>query len=446
MTAQAGPADTAHGASRTAPAAGRATGSGAFAVLLAVTFLAFVDYAALLSVVPLWSAVGGANGVAVGATTGAMMAATVATQLAAPWLFRMLTLRTMIASGAVLLGAPTPLYLLSADIGPVLVITVVRGIGLALVVIGGATLVADLSTARELPTRASLFGVAAALPNLGALAGGVWVARTWGFPLVFGASTLACLTGAALAVVLPRGHRATFRFATTADAGAIAAPIALFALTAGSFGAVTTFLPVAVPDAGAASWALLAASIALVAARLGAGMVGNRLGAGRLLLVSVLCCAAGLALTAVALATGHQVVLLGGAALLGAGFGACQNDSFVLTVQRLGPAHSGTASTLWNIAYDGGLGLGATALGWWVGTAGYFGAFLGMGVAIGVISVTVAVIGRRRGRGSRGRIGAAEDVAPVGQHPGQIHAAPRQPDAEIRGRSATRPLLDTRKR
>ncbi|GGL21006.1 MFS transporter [Nocardia jinanensis] len=420
MTTPTGPADAARGlpgeASDTGDPPVRTTGPGAFAVLLAVTFLAFVDYAALLSVVPLWSAAGGANGVAVGATTGVMMAATVAAQLAAPWLFRMLALRTMIVGGAVLLGAPTPLYLLSADIGPVLVITVVRGIGLALVVIAGATLVADLSTPRQLSSRASLFGVAAALPNLGALAGGVWIARTWGFPIVFWGSTLACLTGAALAVLLPRGHRATFRFATTAEAGNIAAPIALFALTAGSFGAVTTFLPVALPDAGAASWALLSASIALVAARLGAGPAGGRLGAGHLLLVSVLCCAAGSVLTAVALATGHHVLLFGGTTLLGAGFGACQNDSFVLTVQRLGPARSATASTLWNIAYDGGLGLGATTLGWFVGTTGYSGAFLGMGIVIGVVSATVAVIGRFRGRGpGRG------ESAPAGKRPEQIH-------------------------
>ncbi|WP_063042471.1 MFS transporter [Nocardia grenadensis] len=378
--------------------AGRAAPAGAFFVLLAVTFLAFVDYAALLPVVPLWSATAGASGIAVGATTGAMMAATVATQAAAPWLFRVLTLRTMIVTGAVLLGAPTPIYLISADITPVLATTVVRGIGFALVVTAGATFVADLSGARGLASRASLFGVAAALPNLGALAGGVWAARTWGFPIVFWGSAVACLAGAVLALLLPRGHRAVFRLVSAADAGGIAIPIAFFALTAGAFGAVTTFLPVALPGAGTASWALLAASIALITARLGAGAAGARLGAGRLLLASVLCCAAGLALTAFALATEHPSLLCCGTALLGAGFGACQNDSFVLTVQRLGPARSGTASTIWNIAYDGGLGLGAVALGWFVGTAGYIGAFLGMATTIGAVSVLIGSIGRLRRR------------------------------------------------
>ncbi|WP_280265701.1 MFS transporter [Nocardia wallacei] len=366
---------------------------GGFAVLLAVTFLAFVNYAALLSVVPLWAATGGAASVAVGSTTGVMMAATVATQAAAPWLFRILSLRAMLTVGAVLLGAPTPLYILAPDIAPIIAITVVRGIGFALVVTAGATLVADLAAAGRLSSSASMYGVAAALPNLGALAGGVWAARTWGFAVVFWGAAAATLAGALLALLLPAGHRGAFRLGSTADMRTIAVPIALFLMTAGAFGAATTFLPVAFPEAGAASWALLAASVALVAARLGAGFVGDRLGAGRLLPGSVSSCAAGLALIGGASVASTHGPLIVGAILLGAGFGACQNDSFVLTIRRLG---SGTASTIWNIAYDGGLGLGAVALGGFIGAAGYGGAFLGTAAGIAVASVTLARVSSRR--------------------------------------------------
>ncbi|MBB5915475.1 MFS family permease [Nocardia transvalensis] len=360
-----------------------------FVVLLAVTFLAFVDYAALLPVVPLWSASGGAGSAAVGATTGVMMAATVATQLAAPWLFRMLSLRAMVAIGAVLLGAPTPLYLLSADLAPIVAITVVRGVGFAFVVTAGATLVAELAAGGKLSSAASLYGTAAALPNLGALAGGVWAARTWGFGPVFWGAAVACLGGAALALLLPRGHRAAFRLGAVAEVRRIAAPVALFLSTAASFGAATTFLPVAVRSADAASWALLAASVALVAARLGAGAVGDRYGAGRLLPIAVLSCAAGSALLAAAL-WGAPALLLPGALLLGAGFGACQNDSFVLTVRLLGEGRSGAASTIWNIAYDGGLGLGAAVLGGVIGRAGYAGAFLGLAAGVAAWAIVLA--------------------------------------------------------
>lgn len=370
-----------------APRDGRESSRG-FGVLLVVTFLAFVDYAALLPVVPLWAASGGAGSVAVGATTGVMMAATVATQAAVPRLFEIAELRTMVVLGAVLLGAPTPLYLLSAEPAPILAITVLRGVGFALVVTAGATLVADLAAAGRLSSAASRYGVAAALPNLAALAGGVWAAHAWGFTVVFWAATIACLAGALQAVWLPAGRRGRFRFAAAGDAAGIGVPIVLFLVTAASFGAVTTFVPVAAADPATAFWALLAASAGLVCARLAAGAFGDRYGAGRLLPFAVLCCAAGLGLLGASLDSVPGVPIAG-AALLGAGFGACQNDSFVLTLERLGRGRSGTASTIWNIAYDGGLGAGAVALGWLAGGAGYARAYLVMAVVVGVLALAL---------------------------------------------------------
>lgn len=194
----------------------RAASGGGLALLLAVTFLAFVNYAALLSVVPLWASTGGAASAAVGATTGAMMAATVATQLAMPWVFRILRLRDMMIVGAVLLSVPTPLYLLSAAIAPVMVITVVRGIGFAFVVMAGATLAADLAPEGRLARSVSLYGAAAALPNLAALAGGVWIAHAWGFQAVFWGSATVTLAGAGLAFLLPGQHRGHFSLTTPA--------------------------------------------------------------------------------------------------------------------------------------------------------------------------------------------------------------------------------------
>ncbi|MEU4315752.1 MFS transporter [Nocardia sp. NPDC024068] len=367
-----------------------------FAVLLAVTFLAFVDYAALLPVVPLWAASGGADSVAVGATTGVMMAATVATQLAVPWLFEIAGLRTMVVVGAVLLGAPTPLYLLSAEWAPIAAITVLRGVGFALVVTAGATLVADLAAEGRLASAASRYGVAAALPNLAVLAGGVWAARTWGFAVVFWGATVACLAGALLAVWLPARRRGKFRFTSMADAAGVGAPIVLFLATAASFGAATTFLPVAIEEPGTGFRALLAASAGLVCARLAAGAFGDRYGAGRLLPFAVLSCAAGLGCLGASLAAAPGPLLILGAALLGAGFGACQNDSFVLTLERLGRGRSGTASTIWNIAYDGGLGAGAAALGWFIGSAGYAGAFFGMAAVVGALAAMLFRLPGRR--------------------------------------------------
>lgn len=362
-------------------------------VLLFVTFLALTNYAALLSVVPMWASHGGAGSVAVGGTTGVMMAATVATQMGMPWLFRILHLRQMMVIGAVLLGGPTPLYLLSSDITLIMVITVVRGIGFALVVVAGATLAADLAGSGKLSSSVSLYGVAAGLPHLGALAGGVWAVQTWGFGVVFWISGIACLASAALACALPNGRRGVFRMGSMTDVWRIAVPITLFLLTAAAFGAATTFLPLSGPSAGAAALALLMTSIALVVARLSAGYLGDRYGVGRLLGVWVLVCAIGLALMAWALPDNPALLVIG-AFLLGAGFGGCQNDSLVSTVQQLGRERSGTASTIWNIAFDGGVGIGAVALGWVIGSLGYASGFFWM--AVGITAITLLMIAWRQ--------------------------------------------------
>ncbi len=360
-------------------------------MLLVVTFLAFVSYAALLPVVPLWAAHGGAASAVVGSTTGVMMGATVLAQCAAPVLFKYLGLRQMTMIGAVLLGGPTPLYILSDGAAWILSITAVRGLGFALVVISGATLVVVLSRGGRLASSASLYGAAAALPNIGALAGGVWAADTWGFSTVFWTTGLASIAAAFLAIWLPARTRGNFTMIGLSEIGRIAAPASIFLLTAAGFGAMTTFLPVAGPTAVEASWVLLTASLALIAGRLAAGMLGDRIGGGRVLITTVLITGLGLALISQALP--HQsALLITGACLLGLGFGAGQNDSFVVIVQRLGPERSATASTLWNMAYDGGLGLGAITLGWVIGSTGYADAFLIAAFAIALFGLLIHLI------------------------------------------------------
>lgn len=138
-------------------------------------------------------------------------------------------------------------------------------------------------------------------------------------------------------------------------------------------------------------------------ARAGAGAGGARIGSGRILLGSSLTAAVGLGMTSLGLA-GDPPLLVGGAGLVGAGFGACQNDSFVTTVEKLGPRGTGTATTVWNIAYDGGLGLGALALGALVGASGTQTGFriMSLGLAAATFASVCARDQRRETVGHRG--------------------------------------------
>ncbi|ROR73486.1 putative MFS family arabinose efflux permease [Bogoriella caseilytica] len=350
------------------------------ALLLVVTFLGFLNYSALLAVVPLWASEGGAGSAAVGGATAVMMAATVLTQCFAPVLFRLASLRLLMVLGAMLLGPIALVYTVSDALWVILSVTAVRGVGFALMVIAGATLAADLAPQGRVAASVSLYGAAAALPNLVALAGGVWAAGTWGFGVVFSIAAGAGLLAALLSLLLPGHLRGRASLSSLSGQRAMLGPLTCLALVAAAFGATTTFLPLSGPAVSQTSWALFVASAAMVAGRLVAGALGARLAAGRILTMSVLVVAAGLVITAQAL-EGPLAILLLGAALTGAGFGACQNDSFVTLVHRLGPAHTATASTVWNMVYDGSIGAGAFLLGWVIGAAGYGGAFVIAGLS-----------------------------------------------------------------
>jgi predicted MFS family arabinose efflux permease len=69
------------------------------------------------------------------------------------------------------------------------------------------------------------------------------------------------------------------------------------------------------------------------------------------------------------------VAVIAGMCLFGSGFGICQNATFALMIGRMPPSGAGTASALWNLAYDAGYGAGPAAFGLVVNHTGYPAAF-----------------------------------------------------------------------
>jgi MFS family permease len=61
--------------------------------------------------------------------------------------------------------------------------------------------------------------------------------------------------------------------------------------------------------------------------------------------------------------------------LFGIGFGISQNATFALMIDRMPPSGLGTASALWNLAYDAGYGAGPVLFGLLVNHTGYPAAF-----------------------------------------------------------------------
>jgi MFS family permease len=375
-----------------------------FRLMLGATVLGFSGYALLLPVVPLWASRGGSGALGAGATTGMLMAATVATQLAVPWLLVRIGHRWVLGLGMVLLGAPTPLLLLSADLAPVLAISAVRGAGFGLVTVAGSALVAELVPPAQHGRAAGRYGLAVGLPQLVLLAAGLAVVDRFGFAVVFVAAGVLPLLGAALvpAIRVPATSAPAEPVAPGSLGRSALPPVVAMLTCSVAQGGLITFLPLAVPDAGLlVALALFATSAGAMAGRLLAGdLVDRRDWGGRLLAPGMLLAAAGLVAEVVAVSAGGVVPLVTGAAAVGVGFGAVQNDALTGLFAAFGSTRYGTASAVWNIAFDAGTGVGAVGLGAVAGPFGYAAAF---GLAAALLCGGMAVTGVRPGRRSGGR-------------------------------------------
>jgi MFS family permease len=391
--------------------------------MLAVTVLGFGGHALLLPVLPLWVSRAGTGEFGAGATTGVFMAATVMTQVAVPLLIRRLGYRAVFGGGLVLLGAPTPLLLLTTALGPVLAVSAVRGIGFGLLTVAGSALVAELVSPPEHGRASSRYGYAIGIPQLALLPLGVATVDLVGFTGVFLAATLAPLLGALLVPFLRESPSEGARVAPTGppsppptvrespSAGARVVPPTrplevpessieqarvvplecashppaaaeprpgdarrrfvlaglgpMAAMLAGSVaqGGLVTFLPLVAPAASVAvPLALFAAALGGVVGRGIAGPLVDRRGPGRLLLPGGLLSAAGMGVEVVAVGQSPWL-LVPGALAVGFGFGLVQSDSLVSLFAAAGPARYGAASAAWNIGFDAGTGAGATGLG-----------------------------------------------------------------------------------
>lgn len=347
-------------------------------------FGATVSFYLLLSVVPLYATVGGAGRIGAGLVTGALMFATVAAELATPRLVGRFGYRATLAAGLVLLGAPALVLPASANLAAILAVCVVRGIGFAIAVVVGSALAAALIPAERRGEGLGLYGVVVGVPAVVALPLGVWLVGRIGFDWVFVAGAVAALIGIAVVPGLPGkepeqerplGILASFRNP------ALVRPSIVFAATTIAAGVVVTFLPLAVTQGNGslAALALLAQAAAATLTRWWAGRYGDRRGPARLLVPGLL--ASALGMLALVL-TGNPVAVLGGMVLFGAGFGVTQNATLALMYERVPASGYGAVSAQWNLAYDGGLGLGAAGFGVLAAGTGYPAAFAVTGVVM----------------------------------------------------------------
>ena len=363
-------------------------------VALILTALgAFLGFQLLLSVVPLYTDEAGGGSSGAGLATGAFMFSTVLTQIQMPRLLRWLGYGWVLATGLLFLGVPALFYAATGSIETILAVTLLRGVGFGIVTVVFVALIVKLVPASRTGEALGLLGIAITVPNIFCNPLGLWLVDRFSFDVVFVTGGLSPLLGLAAIPVVRRSASSAQGFVESGT-GIFTAlartPLLhiflLFTATTMAAGVVLTFLPLAAPGSGlfSAVGGLLIFGAATTVARWWAGRFGDRRDPHLLLAPGLIACALGM----IGLPTGG-VSLLIGAALFGTGYGILQNATLILTMKRVSKSEHAMGSTLWNVAFDAGTGLGAFIFGFIIPLTGFFWAFA---LSAGLVAASLALV------------------------------------------------------
>jgi MFS family permease len=388
------------------PAARPRLVTGRFAAALLSDFGVLTSFYLLLSVTPMYAVSAGAGSAGAGLVTGSLMLTTVLAEFASPRLLARFGYRAVFAAGVLLLGGPAPALLAPHSMATIIAVSIARGFGFGLCTVVLGALVAASVPAERRGEGIGLAGVVTCVPAIVALPSGVWLAQNTGYAVVIAITAISALAPLAAVPWLadPASQQVDAGSADPAPAGLLGSlrsggmlrPGLVFAATTVSAGVVASFLPLAAGvSAGVATLGLFAQAVTATASRWWAGRRGDRHGHAGLLIPGLLIAAAGMASL---IWVSAPVVVIAGMCLFGIGFGIAQNATFALMIDRAPAGGYGTASALWNLAYDAGYGTGPIVFGLFVAHTGYPAAFALTGMLI--LAALVPAVRDRRDRGT----------------------------------------------
>ncbi|HKA69988.1 MAG TPA: MFS transporter [Actinomycetes bacterium] len=374
--------------------------SGPLVRMFAIEFGALMSFYLLLPVVPQYAMAAGAGGTGAGLATGALMLSTVAAELVMPRLLARFGYRVLLAAGVLFLGVPVLALPASANLGVLVAVGLVRGIGLAIIFVACGALGAEVIPPERRGEGLGVLGIVTGLPAVVGMPLGLWLVDRAGYAPVFVLGAIVAIAGLSVVSGLPGRSRQSEPVAAMGVlAGlrnpALVRPALVFATTTVAAGAACTFLPAAVAGGSGslAAIALLAHSVAATASRWWAGRVGDRHGAEKLVVPAVLVAALGMLAL---IGTASAVAVVAGMVLFGCGFGAIQNASLAVMFNRVDASGYGAASAIWSAAYDGGLGVGAVGFGMLATQVGYPAGFGATAAIMAVVLAAVALPSRSR--------------------------------------------------
>jgi MFS family permease len=405
----------------------------AFAGIFAVTLLALLGVGAVLPVIPRYVRGPLAQGnVAVGVAIGAFAFTALACRPLAGNLADRRGRRPVVIAGSFLAMAGGLLYLIPAGLPGLIAARLVFGAGEGSVFTAGATWVVDLAPPGRRGRLIGLYGLAVwSGLSLGPPIGDALL-RISSFDAVWAFAAAAPALGAAIALAIPDPYRAAPlrpRARGPFIARESVRPGAALSLATVGYAAMASFivLDLDAKGIGHGAAAFTAFAVTVVATRVLAGDLPDRVGPLRCAAIAALVEAAGLALIAVA---GSLAVAIAGALAMGAAFSTIYPALSLVVVNRVGEERRGAALGTFTAFFDAGVGLGAPVAGAAASLGGYAAAFW-LAAACACATAAAAGIGFRRARSA----GADEDlpIAPAARPP----AEPADP-ASARVSGATR--------
>lgn len=374
--------------------------------LLMATFLGFSGFAVLMPVAPLWAVRGGADEGGAGLVNGVLLLVTVLTQFTVPALLRRFGWGPTLATGLVLLGAPSLALAASDALPSILALSAVRGVGFGILTVAGSAAVAELSDPETRGKAVGAYGLAIAGPQVVLLPLGSWVAETVGFVPVFVAGAIPLLgVPAALALgraleTFPSGSDRGTEVSGASTARAtitLLRPMVLLLGVTIAGGAVLTFGPQMVRDPAVVIPSLALMELMAAIFRWWIGGVADRLGAERFVAPFVLLTVVGVGGMAWAVHEQSVPVLIVGALLLGSAYGALQNLTLVISFASVSRRHLGLASSIWNVGFDLGSAIGSVVVGA-LAVAADFPTALAVTGAFALLTLPLALVRLRQER------------------------------------------------
>lgn len=388
-----------------------------FSPTMVAVAAAFGAWSILLPVVPTQVIENGGAPALAGASTGIFMAATVLTQIFTPWMLRKFGYRPLMAVSAFMLGVPALGHLFGTEAWAVLLFSALRGTGFGALTVAEAALMAELVPLKYLGKATGLLGVFVGAAQMVFLPIGLFMSSSWGYDITYIAAAVIAVVAVGMVFripdIHPKNESENSAGEGTSEHGRrrvsmwklVLVPALGLSAISMSYGVVSSFLPATVteldPVTGATLGGIMLSIVggSAMISRYLAGSAADRFGeAGRLYIPGQLVSFFGMALMSGAIVAGWSVWwLVVAAALFGLGFGVVQQEALLSMFQRLPRNRSSEASALWNIAYDGGTGLGSMVFAGVVAGAGYAGGYAA-GAAVIVIGVGLTSLDRFMGK------------------------------------------------